>query len=95
MQHGFALDFGEAHLWVSLRETPCGQGLRPRHPRKSQRRIGPTALGVCYPSLRTPSKRPTAVGGQRKRIGRIAFAAGGRSLHTPFGLLPAIARQSW
>jgi hypothetical protein len=76
--------------------NPCGQGLRPRHPGRSKAKIGPTALGVCYPSLRTPSKRPTAFGGWRtEQIGRIAFAAGCRSLHTPFRMLPALGRQSW
>ena len=76
--------------------NPCGQGLRPRHPGGSQRMIGPTALGVCYPSLRTLSKRPTALGGWRTmRIGRIAFAAGCRSLHTPSGVLSAFGWQWW
>jgi hypothetical protein len=77
--------------------NPCGQGLRPRHPGESQRKTGPTALAVCYGSLRTPSKRPPAFGGRRKeRIGRIAFAAGCRSLHTPSGSqLPALGRPRW
>jgi hypothetical protein len=96
MTRGFALDIGEAHLWVSLRETPCGQGLRPRHPYKNQRKIGPTAFAACCRSLRTPSKKPTAVGGWRKeRIGRIALRAFCPSLHTPFGRLPAHAWQRW
>ena len=76
--------------------NPCGQGLRPRHPGGSKTKIGPTVLGVCYPALRTPSKKPTALGGRRReRIGRIALRAGCPSLHTPFGVLPAFDRQPW
>ena len=76
--------------------NPCGQGLRPRHPGRSKAKIGPTALGVCYPSLRTPSKQPIAFGGWRKeRIGRIALRAGCPSLHTPCGVLPVFGRQPW
>jgi hypothetical protein len=76
--------------------NPCGQGLRPRHPGRSQSRIGSTALRVCYPSLRTPSKKPTALGGWRKeRIGRIALRAGCPLLHTPSGVLPAFGRLWW
>jgi len=76
--------------------NPCGQGLRPRHPGGAKAKTGPTTLGVCYPSLRTPSKRPTAFGGWRtERTGRIAFAAGCRSLHTPSGVLPVFGRQPW
>jgi hypothetical protein len=76
--------------------NPCGQGLRPRHPGGAKAKTGPTTLVVCYPSLRTPSKRPTAFGGWRtERTGRIAFAAGCRSLHTPSGVLPALGRPWW
>ena len=67
-----------------------GQWLRPRHPDGKQRQIAPPFLGVCYPLLRTRFRaEPIACGDQRIRSGRIAFAAGCRSLHTPFGLLPA------
>jgi hypothetical protein len=46
------------------------QGLRPRHPCRRRRPIGRIAFGVCYPSLHTPSQRPTAVGGWRnERLG--------------------------
>jgi hypothetical protein len=76
--------------------NPCGQGLRPRHPGGRKAKIGPTALGVYCPSLRTPSQRPPAFGGRRKELtGRIAFAAGCRSLHTPSGVLPAFGRPWW
>ena len=76
--------------------NPCGQGLRPRHPGGAKEKTGPTALGVCYPSLRTPSQRPPAFGGRRTmRTGRIAFAAVCRSLHTPSRVLPAFGRQPW
>ena len=76
--------------------NPCGQGCAPGTPAGVRVETGPTALGVCYPSLRTPSKRPTAFGGRRKeRIGRTAFAACCRSLRTPFGVLPAVRRQPW
>jgi hypothetical protein len=77
-------------------QNPCGQGLRPRHPGGIKAKIGPTALGVCYPSLRTPSQRPPAFGGRRKKqTSRIALRAGCPSLHTPSGVLPAFGRQPW
>jgi hypothetical protein len=96
MTQAKGLDIGEAHLWVLLRKTPCGRGLRPRHPGGNQAKIGPTAFAVCYGSLRTPSQRPTACGGQRtERIGRIALWACYPPLHTSFGLQPALGRLQW
>ena len=91
---GKVLDVGdEAHLWVTLRDNPCGQGLCPRHPGGSQRKIGPTTFAVCYGLLRIPLKKPTALGGWRKeRIGRIALRACCPSLHTPLSMLPAFGR---
>ena len=57
-------------------QNPCGQGLRPRHPGGKRRKIGPTPLAVCYGSMRTPSKKPTALGGWQKDLDRSHCAAG-------------------
>jgi len=64
MAQGLALECGEAHLWVSLRETPCDRGPRPLYPCQTQSPIARTVLWVCYPSLRTPSSMPSAFGGR-------------------------------
>jgi hypothetical protein len=46
----------------SATQNQCGQWLRPRNPGGSKAKTGPTALGVCYPSLRTPSGVQPALG---------------------------------
>ena len=76
------------------RETHVRPGAAPpAPPQESEADRSHCARGL-YPSLRTPSKMPPAVGGRQERTGRTAFAAYRRSLRTP-SWQPALGRLRW